>query len=147
MYNFNYDGSKFRLHINNPQYFVNEKKKTITLVADTVVDVPEYIMQTIAYEKLPQGFGYDTSWVGIDTVKMTVTVKCHEDDVFDVEKGKKIAMAKLEARAYQRFIKTLGNWRKRFNTFIDSLDVMYMDFVRRAGDAAEHDLKYIDEIS
>ena len=71
----------------------------------------------------------------------------HGGDVFDEHLGQKIAMARLEAKAYARFQKTLDRWISRFNDFIDSLGIMYRDFTSRAANASEHDLRYIQDIS
>lgn len=144
-YNFNYDGSKFRLQIDNIRYFTNEKKKTVTVVADVRVQVPAFITRTIEDAQLPNGF--ISEWYPYEFISMTATARCLPGDVFDEHLGQKIAMARLEAKAYARFQKTLDRWISRFNDFIDSLGIMYRDFTSRAANASEHDLRYIQDIS
>lgn len=144
-YNFNYDGSKFRLQIDNIQYFTNEKKKTVTVVADVRVHVPAFVTRTIDVAQLPNGF--ISEWYPYEFITMTATARCLPGDVFDEHLGQKIAMAKLEAKAYARFKKTLDRWISRFNNFIDSLGKMYEDFSSKAANACQHDLRYIQDIS
>jgi hypothetical protein len=151
MYNFNTDGSGFKLQIKNEKYYVNEKKRTVTVKADVTVSTPEYITNVIDRDQLPNGFDeagifeWDTREDGM--FELSWTAKCAEGDVFDVEKGKKIAIAHLEANAYNRVAKSLTRWLIRFRKFINIIEVRADEFIDKANSAAEHDLTYIDSIS
>lgn len=145
MYNFNYDGSKLRLRIENERYLTDEERKTVTVTADVRVVVPDFITRTIDKEQLPVGFISEVNRLW--SIEMTATAKCAPGDGFDEHIGKKIAMARLEAKAYTRFSKAIDNWIDRFNDFIDSLGTMYRDFTERAHNAAEHDLRYIQDLA
>ena len=151
MYNFNYDGSKFKLHISNERYFINEKKRTVTVKADVSVCVPVFILKTIAPEQLPVGFSseemYPFELFGHDIIQMAATARCSPEDEFDVEKGKKIALARLEANAYERFVGSLVNWNARLKEFFISVNDMVGQFTVKGTMAAHHDLKYIDRIT
>ena len=149
MYNFKYDGSKFKLQIKNERYFVNKEKRTVTVTADVMIVVPDFIVNTIHSDQLPKGFVGAEDWFGFGMpVKMTKTARCSEEDTWDEEKGRKIALAKLEAKAYNRFSKSLDNWYVRFaNDFIANLQKMGVEFLDKAANAASHDEKYIYDIA
>ena len=152
MYNFfNYDGSKFKLRIFHERYFVNEEKRTVTVKADVSMYVPEFILRTIAPERLPVGFSEESMYpfglYGHDPIQMTATARCCPEDEFDVETGKKIAMARLEANAYERFVGSLVDWNARFREFASSVNLMTQEFVGKGMTAAHHDRRYIDRIS
>lgn len=152
MYNFKYDGGQFRLHISNEKYYVNEKKRTVTVVAMVEVAVPEFILRTVDYTQMPNGFTADSMFpfggvYGCQPVKMTWTARCSQDDEWDVEKGKKIALCKLEANAYRRFGKSLAIWLDKFSRFAGVLLRTGYVFVDKSVRAAEHDERYINSIA
>lgn len=151
MYNFNYDGSKFKLHISHERYFVNEEKRTVTVKADVSVCVPVFILKTLPLEQLPVGFSPESLYPfrihGHDTIQMTATARCAPEDEFDVDKGKKIAMAKLEASAYERFVYALVNWNAELQRFTESVNKMTRGFVVKGTMAAQHNWRYIDDIT
>jgi hypothetical protein len=152
MYNFKHDSSKFKLQITNIRYFINEVKRTVTVTAEVGVRVPEFIASTIDFMQLPNGFLPAKMFpfggvYGHGVIRMQWTAKCAPDDEWDVEKGKKIALAKLEANAYKRFEKSMYRWVKAFRTFADDVVTAAYDFGGRALAAAEHDVRYIQSIA
>lgn len=153
MYNFKYDGSKFKLHISDEKYYVNKEKRTVTVTALVEVAVPEFVLRTVSCEQLPNGFTTDSMYpfgtgiFGDKPVKMTWTARCSQDDLWDEEKGKRIALCKLEANAYRRFAKSMDRWLDGFQGFADRVRQMGSDFVSRAVDAAGHDDRYIESVA
>jgi hypothetical protein len=144
MYNFNYDGSKFKLRIYRERYFINEKKRTVTVKAKVKFCVPDFITRTVSMDQLPDGFYPE--WAH-SNFEMTATARCAPEDEFDVDKGKKIAMAKLEATAYERFVGALVNWEARLKEFTRSVTLMTRDFAVKGTMAANHNWRYIDDIT
>ena len=146
MYNFKHDGSSFKLQILNERYFTNEEKGTVTVKADVYLVVPDIVYNPILMGQWPLGFT-DSPYFA-SPVTMSATAVCAPGDTFDEEKGKKIAMARLEASAYKRFRKTMANWVTRFNfEFVDYLNDKAMEFINKATLAARHDRRYINEIT
>ena len=146
MYNFKHDGSSFKLQILNERYFTNEEKGTVTVKADVYLVVPDIVYNTILMGQWPLGFT-DIPCFG-PSVTMSATAVCAPGDTFDEEKGKKIAMARLEASAYERFRKTMANWVTRFNfEFVDYLNDKTAEFIVKATRTAKHDRRYINEIT
>ena len=147
MYNFKHDGSSFKLQILNERYFTNEEKGTVTVKADVYLKVPDVVSNTLLVDQCPIGF-YGAPYYFASPVRLSATAVCAPGDTFDEEKGKKIAMARLEASAYERFRKTMANWVTRFNfEFVDYLNDKAMEFINKAGRAARHDRRYINEIT
>lgn len=150
MYNFNYNGSKFKLRITNERYFVNEEKRTVTVKASIRMSVPEFIWNKLMFDVIPQGFVPDCCSVWDDqhkSIQMTATARCAPEDVFNVETGKKIALARLEATAYERFVGSLVKWNAEFRGFVDSVNLMTQQFVAKGVGAANHNWRYIENIS
>jgi hypothetical protein len=152
MYNFNYDGSKFKLQIFHERYFVNEEKRTVTVKAEVRVFVPDFILRTISPEQLPEGFSTGALYpfggvYGSEPLELTATARCAPEDEFDVDKGKKIALAKLEAAAYERFVYALVNWNAELQRFTESVNKMTRDFVVKGAMTSQHNWKYIDDIT
>ena len=73
--------------------------------------------------------------------------KCHPDDEFDIEKGKNIAQAKAEAKAYlQLRTYVLNKW----NTLLDIIEAaapLKDKFVDKAEGCHTHNEEYINRIS
>lgn len=146
MYNFKHDASKMKLQISNEKYFVNEAKRTVTVVADVAVKTPGDILNTINQAQLPTGFN-ENMYPWEDHITMRHTAVCSKDDQWDVEKGKKIAMAMLEAKAYESMMKRLNTWYERFTDFSERLWNVINDFNARAYTASSHDRSYVNRIA
>lgn len=146
MYNFKHDASKMKLQISNEKYFVNEAKRTVTVVADVAVKTPGDILNTINQAQLPTGFN-ENMYPWEDSITMRHTAVCSKDDQWDVEKGKKIAMAMLEAKAYESMMKRLNTWYERFTDFSERLWNVINDFNARAYTASSHDRSYVNRIA
>ena len=147
MYNFKHDSSKFKLQISNERYYVNENKRTVTVSAEVRMKVPAIIRRTIDNSQLPNGFNTEELWeFRLCDETMKYTARCSDEDVFDPGKGKKIALAHLEANAYKRFSKSLSRWHERFMSFVSDTSAMCSEFIDKANGAAEHDLRYIDSL-
>lgn len=146
MYNFKHDGSSFKLQIMNERYFTNAEKGTVTVKADVYLTVPDVVYNTVLMSQWPLGFIGNFGFAS--PVTMSATAVCAPGDTFDEKKGKKIALARLEASAYERFRKTMTNWITRFNfEFVDYLNEKTAEFVNKATMAASHDRRYINEIT
>ena len=143
MYNFNYDGSKFKLRISRERYFVNEEKRTVTVKAKVKFCVPEFITRTVSVAQLPDGFYQELTYCNFE---MTATARCAPEDEFNVDTGKKIALAKLEGTAYERFALALMKWNAGLKEFFRSVNQMTTQFVVKGHMAAYHDWKYIEDV-
>lgn len=84
------------------KYFINEKKKTVTCKATNCqYDLYKILDKRVSSEKTDMKiifskFVEDYSFLLNDTY--TGTAKCMNGDTFDIEKGKKIARAKMREK-------------------------------------------------
>jgi hypothetical protein len=69
--------------------------------------------------------------------------KCHEVDVFDEERGKRVALAKAENKCYFEAMK----WTHEQLEYIDFISDCIYDFHDRGIIQCEHNLEYIKRIS
>lgn len=79
--------------------------------------------------------------------KVIATAHCHEDDVFNLEIGKKVALAKAESKAYKEARRVLIS---KLQETIDTV-VKLSEMAERFGDKAEnvitHNKEYITRIT
>jgi hypothetical protein len=79
--------------------------------------------------------------------KTVGVAKCHPDDTFSEETGRKIALAKAEAKAYLQAKREMEKrWAKVVDT-LNGLEDMFSDFTEKAVRAAEHNKEYIERIT
>lgn len=65
-----------------------------------------------------------------------VVARCHDDDVFDVEIGKKICRQKLKAKFYKIFNKVVRNYNDYlFRNLLETMDYLQKN--------ATYDVKYV----
>lgn len=90
-----------------PQFFVNEDNKTVTCKLDAVLD--NSVMRTL----------FDDAFIGFnDRLSATATAKCSPNDAFDIDRGKRIAMARAENKIYRQALSRMVRWRKIFERAI-----------------------------
>ena len=73
--------------------------------------------------------------------------KCHPDDKYSIEKGKKIARARAESNAYKEAKKEiLDRWNNLLD-IIESLAPLKSEFLTKADKCNQHNDEYIDRIT
>ena len=107
--------------LGEPQFFVNEKKRTVACK----------LYWCLSNDSR---FRVETS-VGI--------AKCTEEDVFDVEIGKKVAHAKAENKAYNRAARKLEEVGMNYLREAHCI----LEFLHKADFCQCHNLKCIDRIT
>lgn len=129
MKNYNRDYCKLLFDKEDTQFYVNEKKKTVTCKVTCVLHVP------YSWESPVDMLGR--------TFHIVATTKCCDSDVFDVERGKRIAMAKAENKAYTQAATYLFEHLKHFMFFQTSI----YKFLDKTDHQCAHNEEYIDMIS
>lgn len=121
--------NKFKLSFDKTQikFFVNEKKRTVTCTI-----VAELLTPFDAWNTIPNTY---INGVGV--------AKCCEEDTFDVERGKRIAMAKAENNAYKKSIKYLEPFTKELLNTIYEMGT----YAEKAGEYLAHNEDYIESVS
>ena len=107
-----------------PQFFVNEEKRSVAC------RLTGYI----------QGLDEDCF---PDFVTRTGVAKCHPDDEFDVEIGKKIAHAKAENQVYKAASKICRAKMLDILQLSDDINV----FLAKSHDCRNHNIKYIERLT
>ena len=100
-------------------YTVPEKKMTVAVLTNCQFDAANKIA------KLTDNFGsdffmYDDKYMMPDTFR--VETRCHGDDVFDEETGKKIAKVKLMKKYYKCFDAKMALFRKTLDLLNERVD-------------------------
>lgn len=122
------------------QYHVDEKNKVVVATADFSSELDKLFDKKF---KQTGKVGVNVPWFpfGIDdfySVKdfYRVVARCHGDDVFDVEIGKKICRQKLKAKFYKIFniiVKNYNNYL--FRNLLETMDYLQKN--------TTYDVKYV----
>ena len=136
---------KFKLKFWDPDYYVNEKKGTVTCVLKFRLDSVDssqkdedafkavrYMTESVYGEDNPISYRYS----------ITETAKLDPKDTFDVEIGKKVARAKAESSAYKFCSKILT---KSIEKFTFNLAGAAADFIEKATGVVIHNKRYLSQ--
>ena len=108
----NYNRSDIKLSFYNEEtkFFVNEEKRTVACIVLGRLMNPWSPNSEIAlpYDSIVRGVG---------------VAKCMPNDTFDVERGKRIALAKAENRAYLNALDILVEYRNQLDFFTNAINV------------------------
>ena len=125
----NFEKQNIKMSVLDTHFYYNGEN--ITCKVDVELDAPD------AYYFLCGG----------SFMSVCATAKCHPDDEFSIEKGKKIAQAKAEARAYVLLKnEMLRRWGKLLDT-IEALALLKDGFIDKAEGCNEHNKAYIKRIT
>ena len=133
---------KVKLIVTNTQTFVQEDKRLVVakVLWQLVVPYPvNYLLRLASMGKNTEmdPFIYGES-VGI--------AKCSPEDTFDVEKGKKIAVARAESHAYISANTTIGKRLQALKTLTGTIEEMTEGFNEKSIDVVDHNNRYITDL-
>ena len=131
---------KSRVEIYKTNFFINEEKKVVTCVitADlniTKLDFPHIILST--HKVFPK--------LGIDNTKAVVEVgiaKCNPLDIFNIEKGKKIA----ESKAKSNLFKKVSRVYDKIYDEILNISYYYAELCHTCENIAQNEEEYLEKI-
>lgn len=131
----NYDRNDFKLSFfkEDTEFYVNEKKKTVACTIVGLLNTPcEF------------HFRNDVPFV-IESERFTATgvAKCSDGDVFDIERGKRIALAKAENKAYRKASRHLFGLQKHLSFLSSGID----KFLSKSFNQCSHNEEFIQTIS
>lgn len=131
MKNYNRNDFKLTFDKQNTQFFVNEKKGTVSCIIT-------------AYLVTPSSYDWDSPVsISSKVFKYTGVAKCHADDTFDVERGKRIAMAKAENKIYLKAVAYLEKEQEH----IIFMNKAITEFTEKAYHQCTHNVEYIESVS
>ena len=131
-YNFvkGYDRDNFKLRfVSEPKFHVNEKKGVVVcrLQADLVS---------------PRG-NYDSPYVQHAFANCVGVARCNEHDKFDVNRGKRIALARAENQCYMEAASYLEENRQKLLFLAEAIG----EFIDKGYECCAHNDDYIDSLS
>lgn len=130
-----FNSAKIKIHFYGEKFSHNGKK--VVCVLNYYISAPEYYDKNGSYGNFRFGNGSET-------MKAIGVAVCSDDDIFDLEKGKKIAKARAETEAYKRATELLRD--KVFN-LAHSYVNMYTDFYSRNINVRKHNKEYIKKLT
>lgn len=127
----NFNRKKFKLTFDKErtQFVVNENKRTVSCITTAEIVAP---------------YAWDSSvHIPREIFKVVGTARCTADDKFDAERGRRIALAKAENKAYMKAAEYLSKRQE---------DIIFMDnaiteFRKKAHAQCAHNEDYMDSIS
>lgn len=130
---------KFKLSFNEPDFFVNEEKGVVTCVMDCYLKGVDQVLNHMA-NNVYGYYNHDNPIGGNFTI--TASAKLDPQDKFDKEKGKKVARAKAESKAYKRISKSLLHVIEKY---CEKLGNNLAEFETKALGVIEHNDRYIKQ--
>lgn len=127
-----YNG-KFKVTFTNePKYYINSEKGTVVCVMNCSVCTPSPI------------FWYGFSGPMVDNANLTGMgiAKCSKNDVFDENRGKRIAAARAENDCYLKATRHLNKQAKLLNFLLNGIS----EFTDKAYNCCAHNDDYVDSM-
>ena len=134
MKGYNRDNVKLS-YIGEPEYYINEKKRTVTCKLRAEMLGPEEISSgwiSPKYISFP-----------FETMVSTATARCHKDDKFDIERGKRVALSKAENELYSMASLKVSEVAEK----LDFLRTACNDFFKKSIRCQAHNIDYIDSLT
>ena len=129
---------KFKLSFDEPDFFVNEEKGVVTCVMDCYLKGVDSVLNAMANNV----YGYYNHNPIVSTFTITASAKLDPQDKFDKEKGKKVARAKAESKAYKRISKSFCHVIEKY---CEKLGNDLAEFETKAVGVIEHNDRYIGQ--
>ena len=126
-----FNSAKIKIHFYGEKF--SHKGNKVVCVVNYNIYAPEYYDKHGSYGNFR-----------FETMKAIGVAVCGEDDIFDFEKGKKIAKARAETEAYKRATELLRD--KVFN-LANAYVNMYTDFYLKNMNVRKHNKEYIKKLT
>lgn len=133
---------KLKLSFNEPTFYVNESKKTVTCVMGYRLRVKGNDALAAAIHLVSGAYlDNDENAIRYPFV-VSSTAKLNPLDKFDVETGKKVARAKAESLAYKHISRTLN---RSIGKFVREAVELCAEFNHKAVNVCAHNDEYISK--
>lgn len=123
--------NNIKISFEKPIYAIDEKNGVVVCTLKYKVDAPSTVI--FASESTI----YGSPWHMIQSVKAVARVK--DNDIFDVNVGKKVSLAKAENLAYSH----VNEWAKTAFKSLCSASDAIVEFTRKANKVRAHNVEYI----
>lgn len=129
----------------NLEYFINEKERTITaILKNTEFDLEDKLL------KIYRTRENSASFIAPSTLKVALpsrfaaTVRCNEQDEWDVEKGKQIALLKVREHYMKTMSKILIEHINKTQRIIDDFSDLAMSYIETGEEINERRSKFFE---
>lgn len=120
---------KIKFNSEKTKFFVNEKKKTVACVVEGELRTP---------------YDWDKAiMIPHATLTERAVAKCAPEDTFDIERGKRIALARAENKVYIAALRHLDKFMDEVAFFSNAYEM----FADKAFHACAHNEDYIESLS
>lgn len=122
---------RIKIHYHEPEYFINRENKTVTCKMNYDLSLPIdllIISDTILSKD------------NRSHIVAKATTTCHGEDVFDIQKGMKVALAKAEINAERQVSKFMRRIQKR----MDDITSIINDRIAECAINCEHNYEYLE---
>lgn len=127
---------KFKLSFQEPTYFVNEEKQIVTCVVKYTLNASDWnITRALSLIDNHRDPIFGNVMTSYSVAKLDPT------DTFDVDKGKRVARAKAESKAYDKVSQKMV---KMFCEFMDDTVDEMNTFCEKANGVVEHNSRYLE---
>lgn len=133
---------KLKLSFNEPTFYVNESKKTVTCVMGYRLRVKGNNALASAIKYISDEYLVDDENAIRYPFEVSSTAKLNPLDKFDVEIGKKVARAKAESAAYKHISRTLN---RSVGKFVRESVELCTEFNCKTFDVCAHNDDYISK--
>ena len=123
--------NNIKISFEKPIYTVDEKNGVVVCTLGFKVKVPDIVIFN------SKGTIHGTPWYRTLSVKAVARVK--DNDVFDVNVGKKVSLAKAENLAYSH----TNEWAKSTFRALCSASDAIVEFTRKTNKVRAHNVEYI----
>lgn len=133
---------RLKIKYGTPEYVVKEDSKVIICYLPYSFENWNKKIKGLVYNSCYfEDFNGDIPLYSGDYAKVKAVVRCKGNDVFDVQKGKKIALAKAENKVEMRVLSILNRIN---NVLIDSALALRQRMIDSA-DNVKHNIEYISK--
>ena len=131
---------KSRVEIYKTNFFINEEKKIVTcvIIADMNLDKLDYADSLFIHRRIFKQLGINNSRV----VQEVGIAKCNPLDVFNIEKGKKIA----ESKAKSNLFKKVSRVYDKIYDEILNISYYYAELCHTCENIAQNEEEYLEKI-
>lgn len=128
-----YNRNAIKVSFNEPEFYINEKKRTVTCRLEGFLNGPQDNAASWTEE-----IDFPSTMLTTST-----TARCHKDDTFDVERGKRIALSKAENDIYSMATLEVSKVAEK----LDFLRTACNEFAAKSIRCQAHNIDYIDSLS
>ena len=129
--------NRLKIKYGTPEYVIKEKDKVVVCNLPYSLETWDKTLKDLLWRK----YSYLVSNPFYNAIKVKVAVRCKGDDVFDIQKGKKIALAKAENKVEYKVMDMI----KKAHTLLVDISAAIKQREIDSKKNIEHNIEYIQK--